>query len=350
MHEEQREALVVGGGPAGLAAAIELADQGIEPLVLERRPGRSGHPRSTSVSATAMQLMWQWGIADEVSRQGFPAEAAVSVRTSMTAPERQRVPLAEQVWNCAQDRLAEILSVRALAAGAEIRYGTSLIGLRPAPGGLAATTATADAVAGDIRASYVVGADGARSVVRQSCGIGTSPSRPREDWLSIVFRAPLRDYLSDPPFMLYQVDQPAGAGSTLEPADKGNRWIQNVQWHPEHGESLTDFDASRCSGLVRAAAGIADLPVQVLGVQTFQLASLVADQVRAGRALLAGDAARAHPCACAGHGLALQDGAAAAAAVGRALGAGDQPAGLAGYEPQGWRPATAARARAVVGH
>lgn len=349
MHEEHAEALVVGGGPAGLAAAIELADQGIEPLVLERRTGLSGHPRSTALSADAMRLMWRWGIADEVSRQGFAAEPAVSVRTSLTAPERQRVPLSEQVWNCPHDRLAEILSVRALAAGAEIRYGTSLIGLRPVPGGMAATAATADAVGGDIRARYVVGADGARSVVRQSCGIGNSQSRPREDWLSIVFRAPLGDHLSDPPFMLYRVDGTDGDGGTVEPAAARDRWIQNVRWHPELGECLADFDAGRCADLVRAAAGVADLPVQVLGIEAFQVAGVVADRVRADRAVLAGDSARAHPCACASLGLALQDGAAAAAAVGHALGAGDEPAGLDDYRPEGWQPAAAPRARAVVG-
>ena len=321
MHVEQTEALVVGGGPAGLAAAIELTDQGIEPLVLERRPGLTRHPRATALTAAGMQLMWRWGVADEVSRQGFPAERARSVRASLTAPELQRVPLAEHVWNCPQDRLEEILSVRAMAGGAEIRYGAQLIGLRPEADAITATAATTDGVAGGIRARYVLGADGARSVVRQSCGIGVSQCGQPEHWLSVMFRAPLREHLSDPPFMVYEIGDPDDGGAMLSPADERDRWVLCLQWHPELGQSLQDFGPARCAELVRAAAGVDRVPARILSVQSFQLASVAADQVRAGRVLLAGDAARAAgPVAAPGLCLALQDGSTAAQAIAAALG------------------------------
>lgn len=333
MHEEQAEVLIAGGGPAGLAAAIELADNGIEPLILEQRRGLSGPARVTTLTAQAMQLMWRWGIAGEVSRQGFPAERAMSVRARLTAPELRRVPLTEHVWSCPQDRLEEILSVRALAGGAEIRYGTQLIGLRPVPDGATATAATTDGVAAGIRARYVIGADGARSVVRQSCGIGAAPPPHPEHWLSIMFRAPLRDHVCNPPYMMYELDGPAGDGCFVVPADARDRWLLCLQWHPELGQGQTDYGTARCAGLVRAAAGLPGLPVQVLGVQPFQLARAGADQFRAGRVLLAGDAARAFPAATApGLGVALQDGAAAAELIARALAHGDDPDTLDDYE------------------
>src|SRR5262245_43810696 len=131
MHEAEG-ALVVGAGPAGLAAAIELTDLGIEPLVLERRARLWRHPRATALTAQAMQMMRRWGIASEITRQGFPAEPEMPISTRLTAPEPRRAPLPGHVWSCPQDRLEQILAIRATAGGARISYGTQLIGLRPA--------------------------------------------------------------------------------------------------------------------------------------------------------------------------------------------------------------------------
>jgi putative polyketide hydroxylase len=349
MHEEQAEALVAGGGPAGLAAAIELTDEGIQTLVLERRPGLTRHPRAIALTAAGMQLMWRWGVADEVSRQGFPAAHARSVRATLTAPERQRVPLTEHVWNCPQDRLEEILSVRAMAGGAEIRYGTQLLGLRLEADAVIATAATTDGVAGGIRARYVLGADGARSVARQSCGIGVSQSGQPEHWLSVMFRAPLREHLSDPPFMVYEIGAADGAGAVLSPADEHDRWVLCVPWHPGLGQSLQDFAPARCTELVRAAAGLDSVPVQIQSVQSFQLASVAADQVRAGRVLLAGDAARAAgPVTAPGICQALQDGSTAAQAIVAAIGGSTDS--LDEYDEQVRRPAPEVVSRELIAY
>lgn len=332
MHEEE-EALVVGGGAAGLAAAIELTDLGIEPLVLERRPGPWRHPRAAALTAQAMQMMGRWGVAPEITRQGFPAEPAMSIRRSLTAPELHRAPLSGHVWNCPQDQLEEVLAIRATAGGARISYGTQLIGLRPEDETVTATTATTDGVAAGIRARYVVGADGRRSTVREACAIGTTRARYLGHWISVLFRSPLRDYLSDPPFMRYRIEDAHGESSELVPAGADDRWLHFLEWQPERGRSQAQNSAERCIELIRSAAGVPDLPVQIIEITSSEHVSCVATEFSAARTLLAGDAAHTlDPAVGQSLSLALQDGSSAADAISTALAHGDDPGSLAGYD------------------
>jgi len=51
-HEEERvQVLIAGAGPAGLAAAVDLADRGHAPVLLELRPDSSSHPRATALTS-----------------------------------------------------------------------------------------------------------------------------------------------------------------------------------------------------------------------------------------------------------------------------------------------------------
>src|SRR5271165_6807616 len=262
-HEEECvQVLVVGAGAAGLATSLELARRGLAPLVLERLPGASSHPRATALTAETMQLMTRWGAGPEARRLGFRSKHAMSIRSCLTGPEIQRVPFPGHVWTCAQDHLETILAQRAAATGARLRYGAELAGLHPADGGMLASVAAPPGPPATIRARYVVGADGARSAVRQATGIATSRARTFGDWISILFRAPLRDHTGGQLYMVYGIGDPS-TGGVLVPTDAADRWIRGISWHPERGERLDDYDEERCTALIRSAAGVPGLPVEI---------------------------------------------------------------------------------------
>ena len=284
-EEERVQVLVAGAGPAGLAVALELAGRGLAPLILERRLVTGSHPRATALSAETMQLISGWGAEPEVRRLGFRCEHVMSIRSCLTGPESQRVPFPDHVWACAQDYLETILAKRA-AAGAQLRYGAELTGLHPADGEMLATVAAPPGPLTTIRARYVVGADGARSTVRQAAGITTSRSRAFGDWISILFRAPLRDYTGERPCLVYGIGDPS-TGGVIVPTDATDRWIRGIPWHPERGERLEDYDQERCTALIRSAAGVPDLPVQITDIRAFTMTAAIADHYRAGRAVLA---------------------------------------------------------------
>ena len=331
-EEERVQVLVAGAGPAGLAVALELAGRGLTPLILERRLVTGSHPRATALSAETMQLISGWGAEPEVRRLGFRCEHVMSIRSCLTGPEIQRVPFPDHVWACAQDYLETILAKRAATAGAQLRYGAELTGLHPADGEMLATVAAPPGPLTTIRARYVVGADGARSTVRQAAGIATSRARAFGDGISILFRSPLRDYTGDPPCMVYGIGDPS-TGGVIVPTDATDRWIRGIPWHPERGERLEDYDQERCTALIRSAAGVPDLPVQITDIRAFTMTAAIADHYRAGRAVLAGDAAHVFtPASGMGLNLAIHDGTVLARVLADTIEHGDQPHTIDQYE------------------
>jgi 2-polyprenyl-6-methoxyphenol hydroxylase-like FAD-dependent oxidoreductase len=330
---ERTDVLIVGAGPAGLATAVELADRGIAALVLERRPDSSDHPRATALTAETMDTLRRWGVESDVRRAGFSSEHAMSIRPCLVGPELFRVPFPDHVWTCAQDRLEPILAERARTAGAVIQYRCEAVNTQSVEGGVVATVAGYDGRSStNVRAQYVVGADGAYSAVREQSGITMTRTREFGNWLSILFHAPLREFTSASPCMVYGIGDPS-TGGIISPTDATDRWIRGIPWFPERGERLEDYDTVRCIDIVRSAVGVEALPVAIADVRAFQMVAGIADRYVAGRIVVAGDAAHVvTPATGMGLNLALHDGVSLGRALARTIDGHDGPRALELYE------------------
>jgi putative polyketide hydroxylase len=132
--------------------------------------------------------------------------------------------------------------------------------------------------------------------------------------------------------------------------DNAFRWLLHVPWFPDRDGDGTDyFDDAGCRRLVRAAAGIADLDVELLQVLDWESAGRVADRFAAGRLFLAGDAAHVMPPSGAfGSNTGIQDAHNLAWRLAMVLHGKASPALLDGYDAERRPVAEATVAQAVL--
>jgi putative polyketide hydroxylase len=312
--------LIVGAGPAGLAAAITLARLNVATLLVERRTGPSPIPRATGMSTRTMELFRSWGLEDrirahemDVATMGWvcrslaePAGMAVSL--GYPTPEQARAASPTRPAAVPQDLLEPVLldHLRTFPH-ADIRFGVELVAVEPDPDGVTAVLHHHDTGRREtVRCAYVIGADGVRSSVRGSLGIRMQGPDSLGDMLSVLIRAPLDEIVGDRRYGLYMIQQSADL-EVLLPAGAG-RWLYSRSWSPET-ERWSDYSAARLVGLIRAASGVPDLPVELLRVGRFRFAAQVAEQFRNGRVFLVGDAAhRMTPRGGTGLNTAVHDG------------------------------------------
>jgi 2-polyprenyl-6-methoxyphenol hydroxylase-like FAD-dependent oxidoreductase len=157
-----------------------------------------------------------------------------------------------------------------------------------------------------VQARYVIGADGARSVIRQRVGVGASVTEDLLEALSVVIRAPLWEVVGLQRYGIYVTDLP-GPGTFL-PAGQGDRWAYGFSWDPRV-ERVADLREDQLIARIRAGAGVPDLPVRIVDQNRFTFSAAIADRFRSGSAFLIGDAAhRVTPRGGTGMNTAIADG------------------------------------------
>jgi putative polyketide hydroxylase len=349
--------VIAGTGPAGLVAAVTLARNGVGALLVERNPGLSPLPRATAVSTRSMELLRSWGLEDEVragqldldSAGAWSGETLASAEGTVVPlgiPDLEQAAAASPTLPAGvpQDHLEPVLLGHLRSLGlAEVRFGTELVALDQDAGGV--TVGLLDRATGErrtVRAAYLVGADGAHSRVRWLLGVAMAGPDHLDEQLTVLFEAPLARVAGDRRHGIYFLHHPE-AGGVLVPNGPGDRWLYGRRWQPGR-ERLEDYTDARLAGLVRTAAGVADLPVRVVAKGAFSFAAQVAGRYRDGRAFLVGDAAqRMTPRGGMGMNTAIAEGHDLAWKLAWVLRGWAGPELLDTYEAE-WRPVGARRA------
>jgi len=295
--------LIVGAGPVGLTASILLSRLGVPSLLVERHPSTSIHPKARGINIRTMEIFRQCGVEDDVRAAGLPqdkvrfiiwAESLTGRELERRMPARMRADVARispiGAALCAQDDLEPVVRrhAEALAPGA-LRFGAELIDLEQDGDGITATIGNGERV----RARWMIAADGARGRVRELLGISLTGRSFLYRSVNVLLHADLTPWTAYRPAALYFVEQPA-LRATFLTINGVNRWGFLVNNLPASAD-MASYTPERCAALVRQAAGVPDLDVEILGVAPWTAAAQVAERFRGGRVFLAGDAAHHMP-------------------------------------------------------
>jgi 2-polyprenyl-6-methoxyphenol hydroxylase-like FAD-dependent oxidoreductase len=301
--------LIVGGGPVGLTASLLLSRLGVRSLVVERHPGTAVHPKARGINARTMEIFRQQGVEAEVRAAGLPPERTGLIVWAHTlagdeierrTPARGRPESAEispvRACLCAQDYLEPVLRRCAeRQAPGELRFDTELVDFSQDESGVQATLL--DRRSGErseVRADYMIAADGAQSPIRQALGVAMLGEKDVYDSVNLLIEADLRPWTQHRPAALYFIENEKLRGTFLT-INASERWGFLVNGLKSQGFKPEDFTPELSTRLVRLGAGVPDLPVKILGIAPWTASAHVAEAYVHGRVLLAGDAAHEMP-------------------------------------------------------
>ncbi len=302
------DVLIAGAGPVGLAAAIELGRRGIRCLVVERNDRVGYAPRAKTTNVRTREHLRRWGIADrlrEVSPIPRDYPSNVVFATRMTGPGLARFENAlngsparndlysESAQWVPQYVLEEVLREHAASLpGVTISFSTEMTAFEQDGSGV--TGELKDLVTGAVRrvrSSYLIGADGARSLVRNAIGAVMTGDRAYSRNYNIIFRAPdlARRHAHGEAIMYWMVNEELP--SLLGPMDGEGLWFFMVT------KLANDVDPASVDpvALIRQGTGLHDLAIEIVGKDPWVAHKLVADRYDKGRVFLAGDACHLHP-------------------------------------------------------
>ncbi len=279
--------LVVGAGPTGLTAALELARRGREVEVIDRKANGSTLSRAVGILPASLRCLAPSGVTPKLLAEGVALEEVrffLGRRPALQLSLRSADTTHGYILALPQDRTEALLRDALLACGGSVRYDVELQSLRQEDELVIANT-TQD---GERSFEYVIGADGIGSTTREQCGLAFPGYDLPEPWS--IADVDARNWPHADAFSVCR--SKVGKVSVVAPIDRDRyRVVSNTD------------DALECLPL--------ELDVQTIRrAGTFRISIRQVEEYRHGRIFLAGDAAHCHsPVGGRGMNLGIADGA-----------------------------------------
>lgn len=298
--------IIIGGGPVGLSAAICLAQQGIESILIEKHSTITNHPKARGVNGRTMELFRSWGLEEQMKQYEMPQEAfrftwiedfqgREITRVQATVDYTPYSPTKNAL--IAQDDLEQELLNKAQSMPLiDLRFNTEMIHATQDESQVTIEIFNKDANRRErLTAPYLIAADGANSTLRKLFNVEMEGVDNLGVFCNIYCEMNLDKYVEYRPSAGFMFTRPDLRG-TFFLAKKGLRkWLIGVRIGSNPNLTKESFTDDFCVAYVKKVINDPEVEVHLINKAFWTMAALIAKQYRVGRVFLAGDAAHRLP-------------------------------------------------------
>lgn len=299
------DVLVVGAGPAGLALAVDLARRGVDTLLVEKSDALFPGSRGKAVQPRTLEVLYDFGILDRVRAGGCEYPRMLNwegpdgtvrgrewdIMERAEATEQTPFPNALMIG---QSHLQALLHDHLRGLGGEVVFEAELTGLDQDADAVTARFADGR----EVRARYLVAADGGRSTVRRLLGISMRGERvdPKPMLVADVILTPDAVRTIDEDHW-HMWPGASGGGASLCPLPGVPRLFQLYAQY-EDVDAVPDATPEGVRKLAATRTPVtADQIAEVVWASEFRPWAALAERFREGRVFLVGDSAHVHSSA-----------------------------------------------------
>lgn len=308
--------LVIGSGPTGATTALALASYGVDVHMVSRTNWLADTPRAHITNQRAMEVLRDLGVEDEVLKYATPWDQMGDTvfMTSLAGEEIARM----RCWGTGERRhgdyvqgspcplldvpqplMEPVLFKNAAQRGARFSFNTEYLGHVQDEDGV--TVGLRDTLTGrehQMRARYLVGADGARSKVFEDLGLPLEGQLARAGTFYVLFKADLGNYVRHRPSILQWVVNPSASFGEigmglLRAITPWTEWIAGWGFDIAKGEPEVSDELALQQ--IRTLVGDPALEVEIIRKSVWYVNQAHAPQFSRGRVLCGGDAVHRHP-------------------------------------------------------